>query len=261
MRFPDLKHFGLNDNVVPEPGTAGGRIVPWVAGLKGDGSQRWERISDSSGPEIEERGGFCAAEAMSIPLDQETPTFWEKLRRRVRPAALADGWVTPAGEPAKQIGRKRKDLLLVWSKDANAAYDEQHLAQHWPELKECRRLGTNLFLLSGVGEHQTFSEANKARYQLERLHAKEEHFAELSSPENDPRRRAEEMLSSARLSGDLNKQAVALIDLGSTLVRHDEAEAGLKHLELGLALARQSGNTAAEHDALTNLGIGYTELG
>jgi tetratricopeptide (TPR) repeat protein len=261
MGFPDLKHFGLGDSIAPEPGTGRGRIVLWVAGQKTDGVQRWERIGDASGPEIEQRETFCAAGAVLVPLEQETPTFWQKLRKRVRPQEAEGGWVTPAGEPAKQSGPKRKDLLLVWANDANAAYDEGVIQQHWPESQECRRLGTNLFLVSGVSERQTTSEANQARYQLERLHAREEHFDELSGPENDPRHQAEKMLALAQRSGDPGKQSVALIDLGNSLVRRGETDAGVPHLEQALALARQSGDTVTEYDALTNLGIGYAAAG
>ncbi len=260
-RFPDFRHFGLGESVTPEPGAGMGRIVLWVAGLEVDGVQRWERIGDSSGAEIEQRGALCAAGAVLVPLEQETLTFLQKLRRRVRRQEAKGGWVTPAGEPAKQSGRKRKDLLLVWAKDTNAAYDEGAIRQHWPECNECRRLGVNLFLLSGVGERQTTSEANRARYELERLHAREEHFDELSGPENDPRRQAEEMLALAQRSGEPGRYAVALIDLGNSLVRRGETDAGVPHLEQALTLARQSGDTVTEYDALTNLGIGYSAAG
>ncbi|MCA9248966.1 MAG: tetratricopeptide repeat protein [Planctomycetales bacterium] len=161
----------------------------------------------------------------------------------------------------ERIGAKRTDLTLIWSGDANVGLDEHRIRQHWPDLESCRRLGANLFLVAGAGEHQTFYEAAKARHEEEKLHAKEEHFSELSRPENNPQKQAEEKLAHAQAGGDRTEEAIALTDMGSVLVRHGEAAEGAKHLEQALALAREIGDVGIEVDARANLGMAELATG
>lgn len=196
-----------------------------------------------------------------MPFDQKILSRWDKFRSLFGTSASSDTWLTPAGQPVQRSGGKRTDLMLVWSVDANDVLEEDEIREHWPGLEACRRLGSNLFQISGVGEHQTFSEVSKVQHEQERLHAKEEHFSELSRPENDPRIQAEKMLATAQAGSDRAQEAIALTDLGCLLVREGNATEGQRHLAQALELARQCNDTTLEYDALANLGTAELATG
>ncbi|HIQ22270.1 MAG TPA: tetratricopeptide repeat protein [Planctomycetes bacterium] len=257
MRFPEADHFGLSDEVVPEPAAGPGRIVLWVGGRKEGRVPRWERIADLPAAGIEERGGLCAVPAALMPFEHKRAFLWERLSRWLRPRAVGHDWLTPDGRPARPIGPKRRDLLLVWSKDANIACDQEQINTHWPEAKDVRRLGKNLFLVCGVRAHAPDSEAPRQQGHESSAEAAAKRVAQLSGSPDELRQEAEKRLAAARATGTLADQAVALTDLGSVLVYHGPADVGVGHLEQAIALAHQAGEVRLEYDALAALGTGY----
>jgi tetratricopeptide (TPR) repeat protein len=66
---------------------------------------------------------------------------------------------------------------------------------------------------------------------------------------------AEKFLAAARQSGDRDKEASALTDLGVALLRKGDAPRAVQHLEQALEMVRPTGNRAREADVLGNLGL------
>ena len=256
MSLPQASYFGLNPGIECEP-SSGNRIVLWVPGARESGFQNWERIHGLAGKDVEENHGVCSVGAMLVPLRQSLPGLFAKVLRRFRPPT-GESWMTPSGEPAESVGPKRTDLLLVWSNTTGVTIDEQLIKERWPAAKDHRRLGSNLFLVSGISPHQTPFQANKARSEEKRQDSGEDYLAELK---NDLVKQAELALAVARERGDSAAEALALTDMGAVLVTHGQPDLAAEHLEKALALFRQRGDEVGEYDVLTNLVRPYLSLG
>ncbi len=256
MTIPNLSHFNLREGVLIEPGSAD-RLNLWIRDNLESDFQLWQRVSTLSGVEIDERSGVRVVGAMLNPFRQRMPSFWEKLKSWLSRTESSDSWVTPNGDSVEPMARKRTDVCLVWSDAGEAGLDQVQINSLWPSCEECRQLGTNLFLVvGGMKAHSTASQTNRA----ERLHAREEHFEELSRPENDPLNQAKKALDAARSRQNSNEERIALADLGAVLVRKGDAREGVEHLEHALEMARQIQDDESEYDILSNLGIGYLGL-
>ena len=256
MDMPNLTHFDLREDVLREPGSAD-RINLWIRGIIEADVQLWQRVSTLSGVEIDQRSGFCVAGAMLIPFQQEILGFLDRLKSRLKRTEAADSWVTPDGHTVKPIAKKRTDVILVWTENASEGLEHNRIKSHWPSCDECVQLGSNLFLvIGGVEAHATASQTNRTQ----RLQAREEHFEELSRPENDPLIQAKKSLDTARSKRDPNEERIALADLGAVLVRKGDAREGVDYLEQALDMAKQVDDVDSEFDILSNIGIGYLGL-
>jgi tetratricopeptide (TPR) repeat protein len=244
MRIPDWRNLGLTKGVLPEPGPEANRLVVWVPGRCAGRFRHWERVSSVARAEIFVAEGLCLTAATSLPARQRVGGFWGKLWSRFAPGHETPTWLLPGGGSAEQCGQRQTGLLLVWAEHPSAAPDETGLRARWPESNGVRRLGDNLFLVSGVGLPKPAAAAESP-----------------APPPGCPRQQAGQLLAAARQRGDRPGEATALTDLGVVLRREGEAAQARALLEEALALARELGDLSRERDALGNLGLAHLAAG
>ena len=232
----------LDKGVYREPTPDASRIILWLPGKVDNGFQYWERLTNIPGAEIVEEQGICFTQATSMPARQKMRGFIGRLFSRLRKPAANTAWLLPTGGFAEQLEERQTGLLLAWAEAESGTLDEERLKARWAEGQHFRKVGKNVFLVSPPQSGFTTTE---------------------SAPPllGNPREQAEQLLASARLSGDRGAQAVALTDLGSALVRGGDSVRALVILEEAAQLGRQLEDRSMENDALGILGMAFQAAG
>jgi tetratricopeptide (TPR) repeat protein len=241
---PDWRNLTLDGGILAEPTPEANRLVLWLPGHREGGFQYWERIGNLPGAAVEVVDGLCATAATSMPARQRIHGFFGRLLHRLRKLGTSGSWVLPSGESAQQAGDKQTDLALVWAEDDSAALDEARLKAAWPRASHVRKLGPNLFVVSGVKPATTSVPA------ADQLVA----GANNEPASANPGQQAEKLLAAARQRGERPAEVSALIDLGIACMRTGALERAVGLLDEALVLARQLGDKAREMDAVGNLG-------
>jgi tetratricopeptide (TPR) repeat protein len=139
---------------------------------------------------------------------------------------------------------------MVWSEDETRPLDEARIRSAWPEGKNVREIGKNLFVVSGIEPRARSEDQGEGKP------------GPVTEPaEEDPRWIAERLLDRARREGDRDGEAAALTDLG--IIHHEAGESSraVELLEEALTTARQLGDRSRESDVLGNLGMAYLAVG
>jgi tetratricopeptide (TPR) repeat protein len=194
--------------------------------------------------QIQIEQGIGAVNATSIQTTQPIRTFLGRLMPRFRKSGDRS-WTLPNGQSAEQVGERRRDLLLVWSEEDDRL-DEAWIKSRWPECQSIQRLGKNLYLVAGIKAPEIENEPIAAP---------------APPPQESPVKLAEEMLKTARRTGDPGRIASALTDLAIVLTRQGNAPRAIALLEEALSLVRQSGDRSFESDVLDNLGLAALTAG
>jgi tetratricopeptide (TPR) repeat protein len=242
-RLPRAKDLGTPIGVLAEPTLDDSRLVLWLPAGREGGARLWERISNVPRAEIIPREGLYGTPAVLLAAREHGGGIVGRLLRPFRRVAEDRALVLPDGRQAERCGDKRTDLLFVWG-DAGSAADEARIRAAWPETKEVRRVGENLFLAIGVSPPPQ----------------PEEPGAQLP-PAPCPIPVTERLLDDARRRGDRRGQAIALTDLGILLYHDGELRRSAALLEEAVTIARELGDRPAEKDALGQLGLTAFALG
>src|SRR5262249_26979467 len=135
-------------------------------------------------------------------------------------------WLLPNGAAAEETGNRRSDLILVWSSDAIVPLSEQRIRDRWPGCGRIRALGGNLYVVEGFAAEVAPEPSPSTA-------------ASSGLPPEQTREESERLLGDAKASGDRKREALAHIDLGLALKRHDDRVRGVGVLEQALVLAKQ----------------------
>src|ERR1022692_387577 len=150
MNLPDWRTFDFEPGILAEPIADGGRLVLWVKGDRDASFQYWERVGSMVRAEVAVEQGLGAAAAIALPARQRVRGGLAQLFKGLLPSKTSRDFLLPDGSSSEQCGERRTDLMLVWSPDQESQIDLARIQSAWPEGKRCRRLGRNLFLVSGV---------------------------------------------------------------------------------------------------------------
>jgi tetratricopeptide (TPR) repeat protein len=233
MGVRDWRNVVVEDGVLSEPNPEGNRVALWLPGSRNGGFQEWERVHSLPHSEFTVEPGVSAAAATSIQVRQPIRGFLGKLLGSWRNSDHA--WVLPNGQPADQFGERKNDLLIVWADDEARSLDESWMKSRWPQSKNLRIIGKNLYLVSGVGPPAATPDP---------------------APGQDcPRNQAEQLVASARAAGDRAKEGSALADLGAAYLHEGKVEKAIESLKEALSIAHGLGDRARQGDILGNLGL------
>jgi tetratricopeptide (TPR) repeat protein len=242
MKLPALRSLRLHEGVLAEPMPDDSRIVLWVPGGRDGDYRLWERVGNVARAEVTVEQGICATPANAIRARQRVRGLFGKLLQRFQKGTGGQSWTLPNGQSAEQCGERQTDLVLVWAEDESTPLDESRVRSRLPEGKEFRKIGDNLFLVSGI-------EPPKAA------------GPEAPPTQECPRREAEQLLAAARQAGDRRREAYALTDLGMILQREGDAQRAFALHQEALAIAQQLGDRSAESDVVGNLGLAALSVG
>jgi tetratricopeptide (TPR) repeat protein len=243
MNPPDWRNFVFNKGLLLEPASDGSRLVLWLPGDRDSNFQYWQRIGSVARAEVTSDDGLCALAATLVPARQRIRRSLGQLWAGLRKSKGNRNFLLPDGTSSEQCGARQSDLLLVWAQDGEPL-DDQRILARWPLGKEVRKLGQNLFLVTG----------------LARERAPGDSVPELP-PTSRPREHAEQLLAAARLAGDRKQEATAMADLGVVLLNESDAQGAKKALEAALAIAHEVGDQARQNDIVGNLGMTFLALG
>jgi len=281
LPLPDWQQFHLDHGVLREPSPDRRGIVLWLRRPAENGARRWERVSNVSGAEVGGDNGVFATAATTIQA-QERGGMFGRLLRSFRKSTEATTWVLPVGGTAEQVGTRQTDALLAWS-DVGPLADEE-VAARWPQAVRRQRLGSNLFLVTGVtpvaaaqslsppplSKPPTSAPAVQAPPVLAPAAsppAEARPAPAASAPKGgmpappNPRQQAEQLLAEARQSGDRQREAAALADLGVACQRGGDSKAARPNLEAALQLALKLNDQTLISDVQGNLGLVLAGLG
>ena len=132
-----------------------GSIVLWLPGECAGGYKHWERVVAAARAPIATGQGVCSIAAASVPVRQRLGGSLGKLLRGLRGSRADRTWTVPGGELAEQCGARRADLRLAWAEDAAAPLDEPQIKALWPDSRESRAIGPNLYFVAGVAPNWT----------------------------------------------------------------------------------------------------------
>jgi tetratricopeptide (TPR) repeat protein len=240
MNVPDWRTVTLDEGILCEVTPDPGRLVLWLPLGSEDGLRLWHRLSPVPGAPVSEVQGLCATPATVVRARQRR-SLVARLLARWRGAAAAPTWILPDGTVAEQQGERQTDLLLVWSATEAAILVEERVRSCWPQATALRRLGQQLFLVSGVELPATDTAG--------------------LPPPGSPQEQAEWLLSAARRAGDRRREASALNDLGVVCTHQGEALRAVTLLQEALALAHELKDLTLEGDVRGNLGLAFLGTG
>ncbi len=243
MNPPDWRNFVLNNGLLLEPASDGSRLVLWLPGDRDSNFQYWQRIGSVARAEVTSDDGLCALAATLVRARQRIRRSLGQLWAGLRKSKGNRNFLLPDGTSSEQFGERQSDLLLVWAQDGEPL-DDQRILARWPLGKEVRKLGQNLFLVTGLARERAPGESVPE-----------------PQPTASPREHAEQLLAAARLAGDRRKEATTMADLGAILLSEGDAQGAKQALEAALVLARELGDQARQNDIVGNLGMAMLALG
>ena len=142
-------------------------------------------------------------------------------------------WTLPNGITVEQCGPRRINLFLVWADDEAVGLDETRIRELWPECRDVRSLGPDLFIVDGVAASPVAPTiASPPRASLQ----------------DSPVQLAGLALAVARASADPRHIVTALTDLGLARLKECDAERAGNcwkkpspgHASLAIATARST---------------------
>ena len=241
MNQPDWRSFALEQGMLREATADASRIVVWLPTERDASFQYWERIANVTRGEIAVDQGLCTTGATSIRARQRVRGLAGRLWSRLLASNRNRDFQLPDGGSAEQCGDRQSDLILVWSEEQGGPLDAARIESRWPNAARTQRLGQNLFLVAGLAVRADGRATMKAETPL--------------STGESPRAHAEAILSAARRSGEREKEATALTDLGMIQLTEGDPPGAIASLEGALAITREIGDTARESDVVGNLGM------
>ncbi len=247
MKIPDWQDLVLEPDILPEPTHEENRLVLWIPGERDQSFQYWQRLSSVPRAEITDESGVLATAAAVIPTRQDLRGLLARMLHSERGEGDRRAFVLPNGRPVSQCGPRGSDVLLAWSEGPSRALSDQDVARRWPEGKQVRRLGRNLFMVAGPAVNAASAAA-------------ESQAPAPVVPGGSPREQAERILETARRSGDRRVEASVLADLGVIELNEGKPQDAFRALEAALPIARELGDPEREHDILGNLGMALLGL-
>jgi Tetratricopeptide repeat/Family of unknown function (DUF6171) len=248
MNVPDWEKVYLNEGILRESTWDDEHIVLWIPRKSTRNEHDWERVSSVPRAQIQIEPTVGAVSATAIQARQPIRTFLRRLILRFR-KSRDRSWTLPNGQYAEQVGERRRDLLLVWSQE-DGRLNDGWIKSRWPECQYIQPLGKNLYLVAGVKTPEVEKGTLAGT------------LAGPSPPQQEsPVNLAEEMLTTARRTGDDSRIASALTDLGIVLTRQGNAPRAVALLQEALSILRQSGDRSLESDVLDNLGLAVLTAG
>ncbi len=249
MNLPDWRTVIFEPGIQAEPIADGSRLVVWVPDERDDTYQYWERVGNVIRAEIVAEQGLCATAATSVRARQRLRGGLGRLLQSLRPSSKSRDFLLPDGASSEQCGERRTDLVLVWSSGGEEPIDESLVQAAWPRAKRCRRLSSQLYLVSGIEKDDLAAGGEKpAQAATEQL-------------TGSPREQAELLLAAARTAGDRAAEATALTDLGVTKLSEGDHAGAVAALESALAIAKELGDRERESDVVGNLGMAMLGTG
>lgn len=240
----------LDDGVLLDPASTAERLVVWLPAASKGGARCWERISTLPSAGAESKQGLLSLAAVAVIVRQEEHGLLSRLAARFRRATTDMVWMLPNGLAARQEGKRKTGLCVVWPE--SGLLDEDAVRAHWPESGELRRLGPSLFAIAGMA---TEPDANARQTVQMRTSDKKE-----LPPAADPSREiGERLLAEARVRGDRRQEITALIDLGFLSLRAGEGKRTFELLAEALGLSQSMGDRELEADALGYLAAAALE--
>ncbi len=237
----------VDGNVLLEPASEG-RVVLWLPCERGGGFQNWERVATVAGAAVDSAEGLGSIPVMSVNVRQRLGGAFGKLFQKLTGGASDRVWTLPNGQSGEQNGKKRSDRRLVWSEDEGAPLDEGKIKARWPQSREWRSIGKNLFVIGGVEVERPSTEASA------------EGGAALP-PHESPRALAEGALRVAREANDNRRVVSAMSDLGLAHLYAGDPQTAAGTLEATIAEARRLGDRTLEIDATGNFAQALLTLG
>jgi tetratricopeptide (TPR) repeat protein len=283
MRTPDWRRVVFSEGVLAEPIADDNRLAVWLPEGSDGAFEYWQRVAAVAGAEVVVAQRVCAMAATAIHARRKAGGVLVKLLERLRAARSDRSFVLPDGALVEQCGNKESDLILVWPKEETSALDEAQIRAQWPEAKACRKIGDNLFVVSGIARKRPQKEPEPDTTQGSSYEVAEQKLA-MARRSGDPRRIAgaltdhgilalersnppraielfEEAEKLASQVGDRLRECDALGNLGLALLATGQGEPGRTAIERELAYAREKGDRFAEKVALEHLGHAWTNLG
>ncbi len=165
MNQPNWREFALEEGMLREAISDGGRIVLWLPTDRDGSFQYWERVANVTRGEIAIDHGLCT-----------TGGHFDSSQADVCAASRASSGTGcsdpsengtscfPTVPPAEQCGERQNDLILVWSQEQGGILDEGRIQSRWPKAERIRKLGHNLFLVAGVTSRRTRNRAWRRRH-------------------------------------------------------------------------------------------------
>jgi tetratricopeptide (TPR) repeat protein len=243
MTIPDWRRVVFHAGVLAEPIAEDNRLAVWLpAGSDGE-FQYWQRIAAVAGAEVVVAQGVCATAATAIRARRRVGGIVGKLLERFRKARSDRSWVIPDGALVEQCGNKESDLILVWPEDETDRLDPERIRAQWPDSKECRQIGDDVFVVWGIARKRPQKEP------------------ETETIPQSSAAQAEAMLVAARQSGDQRRVAAALTDLGLIMLEGANANRAVELLDEAATIVSQTSDRLRESDVLGNLGLATLAIG
>ena len=241
MKLPDGRPLVVDAGILQEPSSEG-CVILWLPGESTAGYRHWERVATAARAAVTTVHGVCSIAATSVPIRRRLGGSLGKLLGGLSGSQADRAWTLPGGAAAEQCGARRSDLRLAWAEDATTPLNGAWINALWPQCRDSRSIGPNLYLLIGVAPEPLRANAN-TRTQPE------------AAPQESPRALAERALSAARAAGDRHRTVTALADLGLALLLEGAKRDAAAMLEQARAEARRLGDPALEADALCSLAL------
>ena len=247
MELPDGRPLIVHDALI-EP-TPTGRIVLWLPAGRVGAYRYWERLNTVAHAGVVRDQGFCSIAAASIRARQRIGFSLSRIFLGTRRTRSDRRWTLPDGSEAEQCEERRTDVRLAWAVDDATALDEPAIKDSWPESREIRSIGRNLYVIWGTATGGTPTGPSPGP----------EVSPDIS--ETSPSTLAERALAEAIRTGDRSGEVTAMSDLGLALYYQGDAARAGDVLAQGLAKARELGETGLEADTASNLALVACNLG
>ena len=251
MKLSDGRPLVVHEGILPEPSSEGSVIV-WLPGECTGGYKHWERVVVAARATMATGPGICSIAAASVPVRQRQGGSLGKLLSGLRGSRADRTWTVPGGELAEQCGARRADLRLAWAEDAAAPLDEPQIKALWPDSRESRAIGPNLYFVAGVAPNWTRAEPQAKTEADTRGEA---------VPRESARALAERALETARAAGDLRRTVTARTDLGVALLGKGDTPRSAAALEEACAEAERLGDPDLAADAASILALTASSMG
>jgi len=247
MTSPDWDRLELAAGILREPALNEAQLLLWVPGSH---EHNWDFVCSVPSSDVVVQAGLNSVTATVTPMRQIGKGRLGKFLNRIRGASERTTWTVPNGSEAEQAGERTENHLLVWSDDDAQIVDQDAILSRWPEATAYRKLGPQLFLVSGVAVASAApDETTKNQPQ------------ESADVSRDPIEQAQELLAAARANGERAAESSLLVDLGILCLQRDDNAPAIEHLEQAVAISRELADRPREHDALGQLAMAFLQSG